>query len=109
MGMNLTTGDYTVKVKTDSYLQRRIPAIVHIVAGSQVNLPTVTLVAGDSNGDNTINILDYNMLIGCYSDLLPATFCDDAKKLLTDLNDDSNVNQVDYNLFLREITVQNGD
>jgi hypothetical protein len=109
MGFNITTGDYIVKVKSDSYLQRRIPAIVHIVTGSQVNLPSVSLIAGDSNGDNTLNILDYNMLIGCYSDLLPPTFCDNNKLLLTDLNDDGNVNQIDYNLFLREITVQNGD
>jgi hypothetical protein len=48
------------------------------------------------------------LLIGCYSDFSPAKSCTSANKLLTDLNDDGNVNQTDYNLFLREISVQNG-
>jgi len=109
MGTTLTTGDYTIKIKADSYLQKRIPAIVHIVPATTMNMPTVSLIAGETTGDNVISILDYNMLLGCYSDLLPPTFCDANKQVLTDLNDDGNVNQIDYNLFLREITVQNGD
>ncbi len=72
-------------------------------------MPTVTMVAGDVNGDNSLNILDYNLLVGCYSDLLPAISCTQATKVKTDLNDNGDVNQFDYNLFLREITVQTGN
>lgn len=108
LGNNLAADNYIVKVKTDSFLQRRV-GIVSLVPLTQMNLPATTLVTGDDNNDNVINILDYNVLIGCYSDLLPATSCDTNKKLMTDFNDDGNVNQFDYNLFLREIAVQNGD
>ncbi len=109
MGTTLQSGNYTVKVKSDSYLRRLIPGIQSITAGTTNIMPAVTLVAGDFNGDNVINIIDYNMLTGCYSDLLPPTFCDQTRKNLTDITDDGNVNQYDYNLFLREINVQHGD
>ncbi len=109
MGTNLATGDFIVKIKTDSFLTKRVPPIVHVTAGTQVTIPTISLIAGDTNGDNSINILDYNTVIGCYSDLLPPVSCDATKKLAADFNDDGKVNQFDYNLFLREISVQNGD
>lgn len=110
LGTALPIGSYTVKIKTDSYLRRLIPGIVKITSSAtSLPLPAVTMVAGDVNNDNTINILDYNMLMGCYSDILPAAFCDSTRQGQTDLNDDGAVNQFDYNLFLREITVQNGD
>ena len=109
LGTNLPAASYTVKIKTDSYLRRLIPGIITLNTNSQPNLPAATLVAGDVNGDNMINILDYNILMGCYSDILPPAFCDPTRQALTDLNDDGSVNQFDYNLFLREITVQAGD
>ena len=108
-GNTVPDGYYTVYIKEDTHLRRVIPGIQHIVPQKNNIMPTVSLVAGDVNGDNTINILDYNILIGCYSDLLPAVSCPDNNKVLSDLNDDGAVNQIDYNLFLREITVQNGN
>ena len=108
LGDAFSTGQYTVKVQTLSHLRRLIPGI-QVITGQQVNaMPAATLIAGDVNGDNVLNIIDYNLIVNCYSDLLPAISCDESKKLLTDLNDDGAVNQFDYNLFLREITVQSG-
>lgn len=104
LGTNFATGFYTVKIKTNQYLRALIPGIQDIVSGQINTLPTVTLVAGDINGDNAINIEDYNILIGCYSDLLPATDCTADNNVLADLTDDGHVNQFDYNLFLRELT-----
>jgi hypothetical protein len=104
LGDNFATGLYTVKVKTDQYLRALDPGIQTITQGQTKSLPTVTLVAGDVNGDNQINIIDYNLLIGCYSDLLPAVDCTPENNVLTDLNDDGSVNAFDYNLFLRELT-----
>ena len=109
MGTTLQSGSYIVKIKVDSYLIRRIPGSQQVTALSEVTIPTVTLVAGDLNEDNTINALDYNILMGCYGDIFPATFCDMNRLNKADLSGDGRVNIHDYNLFLREIIVQNGD
>lgn len=109
LGTALPAGNYTVKVQSPSYLRKLIPGIQTISSLNSLTLPTVTLVAGDINGDNTLNIIDYNILLGCYSDILPAAFCPSQNQIAADLNDDGSINQFDYNLFLREIQVQNGD
>lgn len=109
MGTTLASGVYTIKVKSPFYLNRRISGIHTITAGTSNTLPAVTLVTGDTNNDNALNILDYNMIVGCYSDFGPPISCTASQKLATDLTDDGNVNQFDYNLFLRDLSVQNGD
>lgn len=109
MGTALTSGVYTIKIKSTYYLKRRISGIQTITAGESNLMPPVTLVTGDTNNDNALNILDYNMIAGCYSDFAPATSCTPAQKEATDITDDGNVNQFDYNLFLRDLSVQNGD
>ncbi len=108
-GGALTTGLYTVRAKTDKYLRRQVPGIISITAGNATTIAPFTLVVGDVNNDNRIDISDYNMLLGCFSDLTPAKNCDPTKKFATDITDDGNVNQFDYNLFLREISVQGGN
>jgi hypothetical protein len=105
----LDSGQYIVKVKDNTHLRRLVPGTITIAAGQNNNIPDVQLVAGDANNDNALNIIDYNMLIGCYSDLLPPVSCNDTNKVASDFNDDGNVNQADYNLFLREIGVQTGN
>lgn len=109
VGNQLQKGDYTVRIKESTHLRRLVPGIQQLTAQTNNNMPEVQMVAGDVNSDNAINILDYNLLVGCYSDLLPAVSCTDETKLTTDLNDNGSVNQFDYNLFLREITVQTGN
>jgi Mg-chelatase subunit ChlD len=105
----ITAGQYTVKVWSDYHLIRLIPQILTLSPDQVNQIPQVALVAGDVNNDNQLNILDYNLILDCYSDLMPASNCDATKKVMTDLNDDGNVNQFDYNLFLREISTQPGD
>lgn len=103
------TGQYTMKVKADTYLRRQVNGIQKITSGQESKITSVALVAGDVNNDNKLNILDYNMLLDCYSDLTAAANCSAAEKSVkTDLNDDDAVNQIDYNLFLREISTQPG-
>jgi len=109
LGSIVTSGIYTIKVKTERHLYKLIDGIQTLTAGQTVNLPRTDLVAGDVNDDNKLNILDYNTLFNCYSDLAPAIACNSNLKLQTDLNDDGSVNQVDYNLFLREIATQPGN
>jgi Mg-chelatase subunit ChlD len=106
----ITSAQYYLKIKTGYHLKRVVPVagILAITAGQTNIIPAATLVTGDSNNDNKLDILDYNSLLGCYSDLSPAIACDTNKKIATDFNDDGFVNQIDYNLFLREILTQLG-
>lgn len=102
-------GKYLIKVGTEYHLIRQLPGIQTVISNATTTLPSSSMVAGDVNSDNTLNILDYNLIIDCYSDLAPAVSCNEEKKLTTDINDDNAVNQFDYNLFLREIATQPGE
>lgn len=119
---NLTTGSYTVKVKSDRYLRRLYPGVISLVANQENILPQIELIAGDTNGDNTLDILDYNALLDCgYGEFLPlpitnsnadynSAACETHENRINiDLDDNGFVNSSDYNLFLRELSVQNGD
>jgi hypothetical protein len=105
---SIAGGTYTVKVKTDQFLRSIVPGIQTIVSGQTNTLPKTTLITGDINNDNQLNILDYNVLMGCYSDLSPATNCAAGDQVKADITDDGAVNQFDYNLFLRELTNRGG-
>ncbi|HVF69232.1 MAG TPA: dockerin type I domain-containing protein [Xanthomonadales bacterium] len=107
-GIPLATGFYTVKLKTTQFLNSLAPGVQTITQGATTQVSTITMIAGDVNQDNKMNILDYNLLMGCYSDILPPVSCSPASQDLTDINDDGFVNQFDYNLFLRELTSQSG-
>lgn len=106
---SLSAGNYSLKVKTDQFLRALIPGIQALKVGEENKLPETVLTTGDINNDNFMNILDYNILEGCFSDLLPAQDCTDANKVRADLTDDGKVNQYDYNLFVREISTQPGN
>lgn len=107
LGSNFPTGFYTVRAKTPNYIDRQIGlSFYNITQGQTTPLNTTPLVVGDSNNDNHINILDYNMLLDCYSSIEPAKNCNPTKFSETDLNDDGQVNQFDYNLLLRELSSQ---
>lgn len=106
---SLASGNYTIKVATDNHLVRLLQGIQNIKSGQNNQLPDAIFIAGDVISDNQLNIQDYNIILGCYSDLAPATNCKDIQsKNSADLNDDGAVNQFDYNLFLREIATQPG-
>ena len=107
--MGFPTGKYIVKIKGDTYLRRQVSGIQTITAGHKNQIALVPLVAGDVDNDNKLNILDYNLILDCYSDLSQAPNCAVAEKQIkSDINDDGLVNQIDYNLFLREISTQPG-
>jgi Mg-chelatase subunit ChlD len=109
LSVSLPQGSYTVKVRTQKYLRKLIPGIQTLGPGT-ISLAQTALVAGDINFDNALSILDYNILLDCFSDLLPAPACESqTKKDDSDITDDSFVNQFDYNLFLRELSTQVGE
>lgn len=106
----LPQGSYNIKVVTDQHLVRLLPGIQTIKTEDVNALPAVSMVTGDIINDNKLNILDYNQILDCFSEKLPAPACpDQAKKTKVDINDDGPVNGTDYNLFIRELSVQNGD
>jgi hypothetical protein len=119
---SVKTGNYSIKVQTDRYLKKLVPGIQQIVAGQQVSVTPVQMIAGDTNNDNVINVLDYNAMLDCgYGALNPLPMNDPNSAFHStncqihtpaedvDINDDGIINSTDYNLFLRELSVQNGD
>jgi hypothetical protein len=104
----LPSGSYTLRVKTTQHLRVKVPGI-YTFENSITQLPPIYLISGDINNDNTLNILDYNLLIGCYEEVGPAVNCNPNNKVLSDLTDDGTVNGFDYNLFLREISTRRGE
>ena len=122
LGSNLKTGNYSVKVKTDRYLRKLIPAPQKITALKDNKIAQEELVAGDTNGDNLANVLDYAAFLDCGYGALEPLPMDDANSnfkkkdcqihtpaVNIDVDDNGIVDSADYNLFLREISVQSGD
>lgn len=107
LGPGFTAGTYTLKIQTPGYLRRQIGGLQSVVSNVKNTLPQVTLVAGDTNTDNKLNILDYNTLIKCFKSATRA-LCTPQLQTTSDINDDGNINGVDYNIFLREFWIQTG-
>lgn len=122
MGL-LRTGKYLVKVTTDRYLRKLISQkapLLTIQENSINGLPEATLVVGDVNNDNVLNLLDYNILaVACFDSNHP-TFDPKAKfnsractthpqRKTADLNDDGFIDGKDFNLLIRSFSMQRGD
>ncbi len=104
----LAAGNYNIRVRSSQHLTRLIPGIQTIVSAGTNQLPPASLVAGDVNDDNKLNILDYNLLIGCNS-IEPDPLCTGILRIQTDLDDNGIIDIEDYNLFLRELSSQPGE
>lgn len=107
-GTVVPSGNYVIKLKTNQYLAKKIPATV-VTAGVTNTIPQATLISGDINNDNKLDILDYNILVGCFGKKINSESCG-IKKVDADLNDDGVIDGIDYNLFLLGIkTAKVGD
>lgn len=107
---SIVNGTYTIKITSPYYLTKLIPGFLNLIQGTTHNVTSVSLVAGDVNRDNQLRVSDYDLIMECYTDLLPAKpTCTNQKSIDSDISDDGVVNQDDYNLFLRELSVQAGD
>lgn len=100
---NLSNGQYLVTVKLDGFLRKQISGIVRVTHGQTVALPAISVVNGDINNDNQLDIQDYNILLSCFGSKFTTSFCLNKRG---DLDDDGIVDGADYNLFLRELSVQ---
>ncbi len=107
---SIESGTYRARLKVSQYLTKIVPGITTLTNGQTHQLANISLVTGDVNNDDRINILDFNIIQDCFSGLLPPRNCADSiKKLAADITDDGAVDQFDYNLYIREISVQIGD
>lgn len=107
----LATGQYTVILTMNGYLGKQFPGIIGITQGQTITLPEISLITGDINNDNQLNILDYNAIISCFGLKAATNVCTNpitAQNPGADLNDDGVIDGIDYNLFIREISVQPG-
>lgn len=100
-----------------------MPGIVKIETMKENTAPQTTLIAGDVKGDNVLNVLDYNIFLDCgYGAIDPLPLADpnaiyntnnckthEPFRPNSDIDDNGIINSPDYNLFLRELSVQNGD
>ncbi len=123
LGPVFPSGNYNIKVKSGKYLRKLVPGIVNIKTLSKNPIPQTDLVAGDIKDDNVLNVLDYNILLDCgYGAINPLPIADPNSiynsqfcvshtdfRANTDLDDNGIINSFEYNLFLRELSVQNGD
>lgn len=95
---------YFLRFKVPNYLSKKTTEKVEISRTEDNIIPPLTLITGDTNNDNKINMLDYNNILTCYTGLkgTPKS-CTDTQRSSADTNDDGKVNEVDYNLFIREL------
>lgn len=97
-------GTYFVKILSDHMLQETVRPTFQALDSSRLNiLPDVTLLQGDIDDDNKIDIIDYNASLGCFQNKR----CQD--KELIDFNDDGVSNVVDYNILLHDYWEALGD
>lgn len=108
LGTSVPAGNYIIKVKTNKFLRKLIPGFKTISPNTTITLPAITLINGDINNDNVMNIADYNILASCFGEKMNTASCGNNKEN-ADLNEDGKVDQVDYNIFLRNIQAKQGD
>lgn len=95
---------YFIKVLSEHMLRAVVTPTFQVLDSNRLNiLPQVTLVQGDINEDNVIDITDYNLSLPCFQDKR----CQD--KNLIDFNDDGLANIVDYNILLQNYRESQGD
>lgn len=116
---SIPTGIYRIRVKLPNSLREAIqPEFQNIDVTKDIDLPEVTLVMGDFDNNNILNILDFNIFKNCMDVTLfeaeefveedAETFGRPVRVLaascsqhdVTDLNGDGVVDTLDYNLLL---------
>ncbi len=99
---NVPQGIYQIKVRFDNSLWSALDPIQ--VTTSQPTATAVkTLNSGDLNGDNVLDLADYNIFLACYG----AQSC--SQKTQSDLNMDGKVDEVDLNIFYAGLSKRIGD
>lgn len=97
-------GTYSIKILSPHMLRSVVVPTFQVLDSKRLNiLPQVTLLQGDINDDNIVNITDYNLSLGCFQDKK----CEN--KDLIDFNDDGVADVIDYNILLHDYWESQGD
>lgn len=103
---SLPHGEYQMVIQMVKYLDRQLTdtagrSAFNLAGGAKVQIATVEMRAGDIapnlRSDNSVNIIDYNALIGCMPGSPPSA-C--LNKDYADLNDDGRVDQMDLDILM---------
>lgn len=100
----VAAGTYYIKVSMDNTLFTQIPGVITLQNGNNT-LPALTLVPGDINQDNNLNMSDHSIFVGCYGE----KECPAAEKTKSDFNDDGVIDGKDYNILIRSFAIRQGD
>lgn len=101
---SIPAGSYILKLKTPRYLVRRATGLVAIPPGGrQLQVPELTV--GDIDGNNELDIQDYNIFQACFTRAL----CSANSRQNADLNDDGEVDILDYRFLLESFSTRRGD
>lgn len=91
LGTEIPAGSYKAKFRLDNTLWKA--TTVALTPGTLITLPTLELIAGDIDQDNSIGLSDYNILLSCYG----SKTC--AQKDVADLNLDGKIDELDLNIL----------
>jgi hypothetical protein len=100
----VTGGIYYVKISMDNTLFTQIPGVVTLQIGNNI-LSQLTLIPGDLNQDNSLDMSDHSIFVGCYGE----KECPAAEKTKSDFNDDGVIDGKDYNILIRSFAIREGD
>ncbi|HWY78831.1 MAG TPA: hypothetical protein VNW29_00580 [Candidatus Sulfotelmatobacter sp.] len=115
LGSDVKDGNYQIAFRTNLSLRTLIKQsqtdiggeIFSLAKGNDtIQIPLQTVLMGDTipnQGDNSIDVSDYNAFINCYGSKNTSTFC--KGKNYGDFNDDGVIDGVDYNILLRSLDV----
>lgn len=96
----LPGGPYLFLVKLSNTLNKQANNIFQ--AGGAVTEPTLLPLSGDVDGNNVLDILDYNDLMSCFG----SKYSTCQFQQTADLNDDGAVDGIDYNIIIRSFSGQ---
>lgn len=105
----IQSGSYRLNIKIPGFLSTTLPGFLALPLSANISIAPLHLVAGDTNNDNQLDILDYNNIVSCFGSKQTSSACTaapDASSSNTDIDDDGIVSGSDYNLFLRELSTQ---
>lgn len=86
-------GSYTVRIKPTYHLSRL--RTVTTVANQNVNLGTISFIAGDANGDNEIGAADFSLLAAAYD----RVDGEPQYRIGSDFNGDGEVGAADFSIL----------
>lgn len=100
----IDNGKYYIKIAGNNTLVRLVKPQFQELNNTNLNiLSSVTLIQGDINANNIMDINDYNSMLPCFQN----TKC--QYKELIDFNDDDITNAIDYNILLSNFWGAQGD